>query len=115
MEVIKKLNNTTGKGTGLSKKYITASYKYTKLKLFQLTTLSISTIVKLFCIGGLVSFGLIFLSISVAIFLGEYYNNTAFGYAVVGLFFLMISLVIFLMRKNLEKRVIQKMAKVFFD
>lgn len=115
MEVIKKLSNTTDKGADIGKKYITTSYQYTKLKIFQLVTMSISTIVKLFCIGGLVSFGLIFLSIAAANFLGEYYNNIALGYVLVGLFFLLISLIIFAMRRYLEKKIIQKMSKIFFE
>lgn len=113
MEVIKNIHQTTDKGVDASKKYISTSYQYTKLKVFQLVALSISNIVKLFCIGGVLFIGLIFLAIATANFVGEYYNNIALGYMLVGVFFLIISIITFTMKKYLEKKVIQSLSKFF--
>jgi len=115
MEVIKNINQTTDKGADVSKKYIATSYKYAKLKLFHLLAVSISTVVKLFCIGGIIFLGMIFLSIALANYLGQYFNNIALGYMSVGISFLVISFLIFLSRKFIEKKIIQNMSKIFFD
>jgi len=115
MDIIDDINKSTDKGTDLGKKYIATSYKYTKLKIFQLATVSISTIVKLFLIGSLLSVGMVFLSFAAAIYIGKYFNDIAIGYLFVGLFFLIMSLIIFAMRKLLEKKIIQSMSKIFFD
>lgn len=115
MNIIDDINKSTDRGTDIGKKYITTSYEYTKLKVFQLVTVSISTIVKLFFIGGLIAVGMVFLSFAAANFIGEYYNNIAIGYLFVGLFFLIISIFIYAMRKYIEKKIIQNMSKIFFD
>jgi len=115
MEVIDKINKTTNKGADLSKKYIETSLELGKLKIFQLVTVSISTIVKMFLIGGFISIGLIFLAFAFAIFLGNYLNNISLGYLIVGLFFFIISLIIFFLRKKIDKKIIRKMSKIFFE
>lgn len=115
MDIIDDINKSTDKGTDIGKKYIATSYKYTKLKIFQLVTVSITTIVKLFFIGGLLSTGMIFLSFAAANYIGEFYNDITVGYLFVGLFFFIISLIIFAIRKFLEKKIIQNMSKIFFD
>lgn len=115
MDVIDKISNSTDKGTDLSKKYITTSYEYNKLKIFQLITLSVSSIVKLLIIGGLVSFGLIFLAFAMAIGVGDYLNNEAYGYLSVGLLFFVMSVLFLFIRKYIDTKIIQKMSKVFFD
>lgn len=115
MEIIDKINNSTNKGTDTGKKYLEASYKYAKLKIFYFSALSITTVLKLFCIGGLVSIALIFLSFAAAIYIGDYFANLAIGYLVIGLFYLILSLIIYAKRKYLEKIILNKMSKIFIE
>lgn len=115
MSFFENISNSANKGTEASKEYVSKSLEYSKLKAFQLTTLSIGMLTKLFIIGSLVSLGFVFVAFSAAIALGEYFQNVALGYLSVGLFLLFISLLIYLFRKFLDKKIITKMTKIFFD
>jgi len=115
MEVLDKINDTTNKGAEASKKYLETTLEHGKLKIFRLVTLSISTTLKIFIVGAFITIGLFFLAFSSAIFLGNYLNNIALGYLIVGLFFLIISILIFLLRRKIDKKIIQKMSALFYD
>jgi hypothetical protein len=115
MSIFDNLKDSADKGTDASKQYISKTFEHTKLKAFQVTALTLSTIVKLFVIGSLAVLGFVFLSVSTAIALGEYLKNVALGYLIVGLFFVIISLLIYFFRKYFDKKVIQKVSKIFFD
>ncbi|MCH3881756.1 MULTISPECIES: hypothetical protein [Tenacibaculum] len=115
MSIIDNISEAADKGTETSKEFVSKSYEYSRLKVFQLATLSMSMVVKLFVIGSLISLGFVFLLFSAAIALGSYFKNIALGYLTVGLFMLLLSLLIYLFRKSIDKKVIIKMSKIFFD
>lgn len=115
MSIFDNFKDSADKGTDASKQFVTKTLEHTKLKAFQVTALTLSIIVKLFIIGSLAVLGFIFLAISSAIALGEYFNNIALGYLLVGLFFLIISLLIYFFRKYFDKKVITSVSKIFFD
>jgi hypothetical protein len=115
MSILDNLKDSADKGTDASKQFVTKTFEHTKLKAFQVTALTLSVIVKLFIIGSLVVLGFIFLAVSSAIALGEYFENSAFGYLFVGLFFLIISLFLYFFRKYFDKKVIANVSKIFFD
>jgi len=114
MSIFDNLTDAADEGTAASKQFASKTYEHTKLKVFQLSALTVSMIAKLVIIGSLASLGFIFLAISVAIALGEYFQNVALGYLSVGLGILVISLFIYLFRKVLDNQVIIKMSKIFF-
>jgi len=110
------LNKAAHKGTfDVAKDYFNTSYKYYRLKIFQQLTTSISLIVKLFFIGGLFIIGLIFASVSGAIYLGDLLNNQALGYLVVAGIFFIFSILAYLMRKSIDVKTIKQMSSKFFD
>lgn len=115
MNLFNNFKETADKGTDLGKQFVSKTFEHTKLKAFQITALTLSMIVKLFIIGSLAVLGFVFLSVSGAIFLGEYLNNVALGYLIVAGFFLGVSLIIYLFRKQFDKTVILKVSKMFFD
>ena len=115
MNVLDNIKNTADKGSDASKEYVSKSLDYAKLKAFQVTALTLSTIVKFFIIGSLVVLGFVFLAFSSAIALGEFLENTALGYLFVGLFFLIISLLIYFLKGSFDKKVISKVSKIFYD
>lgn len=114
MSLFGNISNSSEKGAEAGKEFVSKSFEYTKLKAFQLTTLSIGILTKLIIIGGLASLGFIFVAFSVAIALGRYFQNVALGYLAVGLIMLLISLLIYLIRKSFDKKIIRKMSKIFF-
>ena len=115
MNILESIKNTSENGVDLSKKYVDASYKYSKLKTFHVSTYFLSTLSKLFLIGSLLSAGLIFLSVAGAIAIGNYLNNMSLGYLFMGLFLMIIGFVIYLLRKHIDKKIIKKMSILFFD
>ncbi|WP_405608090.1 hypothetical protein [Polaribacter sp. Asnod1-A03] len=115
MDILDTINKTTNRGSESSKKYLETFYEHGKLKIFQLVTVSLSSIVKVFLIGWFIFIGLIFLAFASAIFLGNYLNNISLGYLIVALFFLIISLLIFSLRKRIDKKIIRKMSDMFFE
>lgn len=115
MSMFNNIGSIADKGTDASKEFVSKSYEYSKLKIFQLSVLTVSTIAKLFVIGGLAFLGFIFLVISGAIALGDYLGNIALGYLLIGIGILFISLVLYFCSKYFDKKIIVKMSKMFFD
>lgn len=114
MSIFDNLSDAADKGTAASEQFASKTYEHTKLKVFQLSALTVSMIAKLVIIGSLASLGCIFLAISAAIALGDYFQNAALGYLSVGSCILVISLLIYFFRKFFDNQVITKMSKIFF-
>lgn len=115
MSVFENLNNTTEKAVNIGEEYIKSTHQYFRLKIFQQLTYSISIVVKLFAVGSFVIISLFFLAIASAIALGELLGNNFYGYLIVGGVFLLFGFITFIMRKFLEKIVINTLSKKFFD
>ena len=115
MSIFDNLKKSADTGTDASKQFISKTLEHTKLKAFQVTALTLSMIVKLFIIGSLAVLGFVFLAVSTAIAVGDYLNNVALGYLIVGLFFVIISFLFYLFRKYFDKKVINIVSKIFFD
>lgn len=115
MSMFENISNSADKGTEAGKEFVSKTFEYSKLKAFQISALTLGMLLKIFVIGSLVSLGFIFLAMSLAIVLGEYFQNTALGYLSVGLIMLVISLILYFLRKSFDKKVIAKMSKTFFD
>lgn len=115
MNLFESLIGESEDGLDVGKKYITTSYKYTKLKTFQIFTYSISFIIKLLLIGSLILAGVIFLAIASAVAIGDYYRNPSLGYLIIGLLLFFISLLFFFFRNKIDKKIIRKIASLFFD
>jgi len=109
------LNNAADKGAESGKKYIESSYKHAKLKIFQQLTVSVGMVAKIVLIGGLISTGLIFLAVAAAIAIGHHLDNVMLGYLIVGGLFFVLALIIFALKKSIEKVIIVKISKKFFD
>lgn len=115
MNPLDKLMNTSDEGAEIGKKYLTASYEYSKLKVFYLVTQSVSTISKLFILGSLLSIGVLFLAIAGAIVLGDYFENSAYGYLAIGVILFVVALIVYAFRNSFDKKIIKKMSHQFYD
>lgn len=96
--------------------YIENRLNYLKLDAFKKGMLGITTLVKIILISvlGLISF--FFLSIALAIWLGEILGNPSYGYLIVGGFYIFLIILVFVfVKKAIEKVVLKKFAKLFFD
>ncbi|QOD60293.1 hypothetical protein H9I45_13225 [Polaribacter haliotis] len=113
MSVFESLNNSSDSGVDKGKKYVDATYEYYKLKAFHILSLSFSTIIKLFVIGGLVGTGLLFASIALAIYLGDIFESLSLGYLTVAGIYFLFGILIFLLRKNIDSKIISNLADKF--
>ncbi|TXD50924.1 MULTISPECIES: hypothetical protein [unclassified Polaribacter] len=114
MSIFENLSNSADKGTEASKELVSKSYEYSKLKAFQITTLSISMLAKLLIIGTVLSLGFIFIAFSGAIALGTHLQNMALGYLAVGSGTLIFAFLLYLFRKSFDKKIIAKISEIFF-
>ncbi|MCK0156332.1 hypothetical protein MWU65_04020 [Cellulophaga sp. F20128] len=115
MSVIKSIDKTASDAAASGKKYVEVSKKYYQLKVFQqLTTIS-SYVVKTVILGGLLLLAFLFMAISAALALGDLFNSIPLGYLAVGFIFILISLLVYSKRRSIEKILIVKMSKTYFD
>jgi len=115
MSVAESLKQTTTKATTQGERYLETSKRYFELKVFQQMTLALSLICKIALIGGLLFLGLIFTLIGSTIALGNYLDNMALAALIVALALIVIAMVCYFWRKSIDRRIIEKVAKEFFD
>ncbi|WP_179346151.1 phage holin family protein [Winogradskyella ursingii] len=114
MSVFESFGDTTDKATDIGERYIKTSRQYFKLKVFQQLTFSISLLLKLLIIGGLAFVGILFLSVSLAIYIGDEMENRFMGYIVVGLIYLILALIAFFCKSVIDRKIISKISMKFF-
>jgi tellurite resistance protein TehA-like permease len=115
MTVFESLNNTADKATETAERYVKNSKGYVKLKIFQQLAISLSLATKFAIIGGMVSLGLIFVSIAGALAIGKQLDNVPLGFVIIGLLFLVFALIIYTLRKKINKKIIKELSEKFFD
>ncbi|WP_040251062.1 hypothetical protein [Psychroserpens mesophilus] len=115
MTIFESLNNTTDEAVNNAENYIKTSQSYLRLKVFQQITLSLSLIVKLVIIGGLLTLALIFTAVSSALAIGEALGSISAGYLIVGACFLIMALIVYYFRKHIERKIISSISEKYFD
>ena len=115
MTIFESLNKTTDKATEKAEKYIKTTQEYVMLKVFQQITLSLSLVVKLAIIGGLVMLSTVFIAVSSAIAIGEALGNMALGYLIIGVVFLLIAVIVYYIRHLIDGKIITSVSDKFFD
>ena len=108
------INKSSDSATDIGKKYIKDSISYAKLKTFLITTSSISTVTKLVLIGGLLTIGILFMSVALAIELGDYFESISLGLLSVGGIYALLGIIMFLVRKTIDKKIIESLSVKFF-
>ncbi len=114
MNIFESINNNSTKSVEFGETYLKTSYKYYKLKIFEQMTLSVSLIMKMILIGGLLFVGFLFLVISSTIALGYFLDNMALGCLFVGSLFFILGFITYMFRHLISKKVIQIMSSKFF-
>ena len=115
MNIFESINESTAKTVKSGQDYVKYTEEYIKLKIFQQLSLSFSTLIKIAIVGGFVFLGLTFLAIAGALALGELLNDTSLGVLIVGLLLLLFALIAFVLRKHIDKTILRKFSKSFFD
>lgn len=115
MAIIESINNVTNKAVEVGEDYIKSSQEYYTLKIFQQLSYSFSTLYKIIVIGSFILLGVIFITISGALYLGEYLNSMPLGCLIVGGALFIVAGVVYLLRKYIDKSVIHKVGNKFFN
>ena len=108
-------DNSSDGTLDIGKRYVDTSYKYLKLKIFHLLATNITMLSKMIVIGGIFTIALIFVSLSGAIALGNYYENMPLGYLLVGFIFMLIGFIVYLVRDVFNKLIITNLSAKFFE
>ena len=115
MGILNSLNETSDKAVELGDLYSRKTQEYYKLKVFQQLMLSASMFGKIMIIGGLSFIGLIFLLVSGTIILAQELNSLFLACLFMGALFFAIALFAYLLRSRIEKYIVKKSSKNFFD
>lgn len=102
-----------GSATEIGKKYVEKTISYYKLKLLKTLTENVSNMIKAIIISVFSIIMLLFLSISLAIYIGNKLENNVFGYLIVSAIYLIIVIIVYLSRKMIDKKVIQAISRIF--
>lgn len=109
------LFESTKMGVKSGENYLKNSEEYFKLKIFQQLSMSFSLLVKLCIIGGLIFLGVVFIAVAGTIALGNWIGSMVFGVILVGVILLLLAMIAYLLRKKIDKKIIKKMSKSYFD
>ena len=115
MAILDSINNATNRAVEVGEDYIKSSQEYYALKIFQQLSYSFSTLYKIIIIGSFLLLGVIFITISGALYLGEYLNSMPLGCLIVGGLLFIVAGIVYLLRKSIDKSVIQKVGNKFFN
>jgi hypothetical protein len=115
MTVFESINESSNEAVDKGETYLKKSHEYYRLKVFQQLTSSVSLVFKAFIIGSLALIGLMFLAVASAIAIGNQLDSQPLGCVIVGFVFLLISGLLYAFRKHINNKVIQSMAKTFFN
>lgn len=97
------------------KSYLEHSEEYLKLKVFKLSMVSLTTFTRVLAVGAVVGMALLFLSVAASMALGTVLENPVYGFLVVGLFYVLLAVLIILFRERLNRPVLKKFSRHFFD
>ena len=115
MSILKSLDETSSNAAKVGQDYISTTRKYYELKVFQMVSLVSSYVVQFAILGSLIVLGLIFMAIAGASAIGQYFDNMPLGYLLVGVIFLLLGVLVLIGRKIIDKFIIQKLSKTYFD
>lgn len=115
MGIIEALDTTSSEAASKGEEYVRLTKKYYELKVFQQLAIVFSTGCKALVYGILSTLGLIFLAVATASRLNTYFDDTSTGYLIVGLVFFGLIIFAFLLRKHIEKYIINKLSENYFQ
>ncbi|MCR9226368.1 MAG: phage holin family protein [Flavobacteriaceae bacterium] len=95
--------------------YVKNSLDFYRLQSFKSMMRGITIAAKVLIIGCVVSLGLLFLSLSAAFWLSTLLDSTAQGFLIVGGFYILVGLILFLLRSKMERPILKKFSKFYFD
>lgn len=115
INIIESVNKSSVSGVEAGKRIAETSLEYAKLKALFLTASFASKASKTLIIGSFFFIAFIFLSVSAAMVLGNWFNNVSLGYFTVALFYIILGIVFILLRKKIENKVVREISDKFLN
>lgn len=115
MSPLSSISKASSKFLNEGEQYVQKSETYYKLKIFQQLTITLSTFTKILIIGSLLFIVFVFLTVAGAIALSDLLGSLVYGCLLISLFVGFITLLIYLNRKRIDKVIIRKMSKTYFN
>lgn len=113
------LNHLSENVEGLNRstqEFIEKNYEYYKLSIFKTLTKGSSSLITFMIIGALLFGALLLVTFALALFIGNWLDNLGLGFLILGLFYILIAVVVLYgFRKTIERMVLVKASKDFFD
>lgn len=95
--------------------YVEHSLEYAKLKSFKISMVLVTYFAKVILVGAFAFLTLLFLSLAVSIALGEVFNNYLYGFLTVGLVYFLLAIIGYALKDKLNKPILRKFSKYYFD
>jgi uncharacterized membrane protein YdbT with pleckstrin-like domain len=95
--------------------YLKNSESYVYLKSFKIVMMLVTSIAQTVLVGALMLLALLILALAASFGLGQLLENTFLGFVIVGVFVLIITMFVYVFRKQINKPIIRKFSKTFFD
>jgi len=110
------LKESTQKIQEETKAYVESTVQYYKLWGFKIAMKSTRIIVRFILLGFFLMIAFLFGSIAAALAIGNAIQSMALGFLIVaGFYFVLILLLYFLRLKFIERRILRKFSKLFFN
>ena len=87
---------------------------YYKLWTFKVGMKSITLLIHIFLLSLFITLAVLFISIAVALQLGNYLNSYAQGFLIVSSFYLLLCILVYLLRDKINKPILEKFSSIFF-
>ena len=95
--------------------YIEHSDEYYRLKIFKVLSKNVTGLLKFILIGVSSIFALLFVSFAACLWLSELMSSYFIGFIIVGGCYILIAILLYLFREQLNKPVLKKLSKYYFD
>ncbi|HET8884968.1 MAG TPA: phage holin family protein [Salinimicrobium sp.] len=94
---------------------VKSNIEYYKLNLFKKASLGAIALTKLLVMGSVFLFAMTFVSVGIALFIGDSIDSFAAGFIIVGVFYLLVVLLVYLFLKPaIDQWVIKKFYDIFY-
>ncbi|TLP81727.1 hypothetical protein [Maribacter sp. ACAM166] len=95
--------------------YLENSAEYLKLKVFKVLMGLVTTMAQGFLIAAIVILALFIPSLGVSLALNELLGSLYLGFIITGAFYILITIICFVFRDSLNKSLLRKFSKLYFD
>lgn len=95
--------------------YLKHSEAYIQLKVFKVLMRLVTAFVQVLLVGSMLLLALFVLALGASYGIGQILGNIWYGFAIVGVFFIILALLFYLLRKRINKPIINFFSTHYFD